>query len=1495
MSRKIFRTAGTIVVGIAAVLAAAGQLHAQLTVWNGSLSTSMSTAANWSSGAPTASDIQVRFDPTGLTGSQLSPVNDISGGTIQTVWLGKYPSGPGGGFNITGNSLTLAGNSTFPAITDYGNNTWGLDTTLAGAMTFKSATAGTTLTLSGTINTGGSPVTISGAGNVTFTQPTLGFSSLDMKGSGTVSVAPIPNLSFGGTLVVAGSGLDVNFGDITAESGNVALGNYIGWAGEWGQNSIDIFSGATVTMTGPLAVPPANPAQHGGMASVILGSGTLVLAQSNSSLTNPDISSSFFRSDLVGDIISPNVELAGNSQHYVQMWAQSYTQSSSQGEEASTYATSFRGESLDFAGGLSGSAGLTFDGEPAYATINYSRKSPAQATLGLQNDNSAWSGGLQIYSGNVILSHSNALTAANAVSFAIPDSNHAGGLYLNGISTAIGSLSGTGGGSMLLVNGGTSNVSLTINQTSDGTYSGQIADGPDQGWAGGPGLIQGGQFALVLQGGNTLTLNGANSYSGGTSILAGTLRIGSTTALGSSSGSLAISGGTLDLNGNSTAVGGLSGTSAAIVNSQPNFATLTTNSPAGSTTYAGTIGGRVTLNKGGAGTLALDAANTFSGAAAVNGGQLELDFSAGLATVNILPSDVPLGLAGGNLWLNGGGYGSNSQALGNLTFGPGGSAITVTTGGAAVAITAGNTWTRSPGSALDVALSGGTLTSSPAVSATSNVVVGSGSGPTAFAVVSGAGTTDWATVSSGKVAALSSGGYANNTYSSGENTNVTALNPSPVAFTTDTLAFRTAQANTLTLSGTGLSTLNLGGLLVGAQVGGYATTITGGTLTSGSNELVVQQYDANSGGSFTLNSQIANNGGTPLLLTKAGPGQLVLGNAGNSFTGGTVVGGGTLTLGAAGALGPASNPLWIAGGVLDLNGQAATVGGLSGGVGSITNNAAVAAAASLTVNNSATSTFGGTIADGSLAGNTVTLNKQGPGTLILTGSNTYSGGTNITGGVLSVSQDANLGAASSPLYLNGGTLNVTTPGNGKSFASYSSPTPWASGGITDDCASTMRPISWGSSGATFNIADPANIFTISQQLTAAACQGDLVKTGPGTLWLNAPNLTNTYAGSTKILGGSMVLDYSGDPGYGDRYPFQQKIGTGPLVLGNATLSFYDSGPGYYGPGAAVYLGATVSGLTLLPGDSQLQTNITYSGFNLTGGSGTVTRQVGGSLNMQGEGDTYTVGPNYGSPGTVNAWLTTSTFITTSALTPVPATNYWDTEFAGLSASSYTVGGTVQTIQPNIGLWTTGQDVTNATALNVTGTDSTAALTGSSSFSSSLASNLAIDSLRILPAAASNVNLGGNTLQINSGGILVAFNCVNAGGVNGAGFLTQISNGTLTAGNANYGGDLIVQQYNVGVAYPQYSSTGGALLISAAIANAPNPAGARAILPPVPRSSADCRPPATSTPACRSAARASPPGPRSRPSIPLRRSRSACRPRRAMAPRRRAFPSKAPTD
>ena len=72
---------------------------------------------------------------------------------------------------------------------------------------------------------------------------------------------------------------------------------------------------------------------------------------------------------------------------------------------------------------------------------------------------------------------------------------------------------------------------------------------------------------------------------------------------------------------------------------------------------------------------------------------------------------------------------------------------------------------------------------------------------------------------------------------------------------------------------------------------------------------------------------------------------------------------------------------------------------------------------SVTVSNTAVNyTFSGV----PIAGAT-NFTKSGPGNLTLSSSNTYSGGTNLHGGVL----NANAGAAREPaLTVNGGTLNI---------------------------------------------------------------------------------------------------------------------------------------------------------------------------------------------------------------------------------------------------------------------------------------------------------------------------------------------------------------------------------------------------------------------------------------------------------------------------------------
>ncbi len=64
---------------------------------------------------------------------------------------------------------------------------------------------------------------------------------------------------------------------------------------------------------------------------------------------------------------------------------------------------------------------------------------------------------------------------------------------------------------------------------------------------------------------------------------------------------------------------------------------------------------------------------------------------------------------------------------------------------------------------------------------------------------------------------------------------------------------------------------------------------------------------------------------------------------------------------------------------------------------------------------------------------TTAVRHTGPGTTILTGDNTYSGGTTVTDGTLSVSRDANLGARSTFTTLDGGTLQNTAAFNTSRF------------------------------------------------------------------------------------------------------------------------------------------------------------------------------------------------------------------------------------------------------------------------------------------------------------------------------------------------------------------------------------------------------------------------------------------------------------------------------
>ncbi len=132
---------------------------------------------------------------------------------------------------------------------------------------------------------------------------------------------------------------------------------------------------------------------------------------------------------------------------------------------------------------------------------------------------------------------------------------------------------------------------------------------------------------LTVSGGGTVQLSAANVYSGNTTVSTGTLQLGANGAIpdGAGNGNVALTG-TLDLNGFSDTINGLSG-AGTVNNSAAGTPTLTVGGNDQSSTFSGTItntAGTLALAKTGAGTLTLSGTNGYSGATTINGGMLQI-------------------------------------------------------------------------------------------------------------------------------------------------------------------------------------------------------------------------------------------------------------------------------------------------------------------------------------------------------------------------------------------------------------------------------------------------------------------------------------------------------------------------------------------------------------------------------------------------------------------------------------------------------------------------------------------------------------------------------------------------------------------------------------------------------------------------------------------------------------------------------------------------------
>jgi len=371
---------------------------------------------------------------------------------------------------------------------------------------------------------------------------------------------------------------------------------------------------------------------------------------------------------------------------------------------------------------------------------------------------------------------------------------------------------------------------------------------------------------------------------------------------------------------------------------------------------------------------------------------------------------------------------------------------------------------------------------------------------------------------------------------------------------------------------------------------------------------------------FTVNSKTTFSGdvGGGAALTKAGSGVLTLSGS-NSYSGGTTFASGMLAAGnnasfgsgamtfAGGSIGSAdSTPHTFANSMVFLGNL--TVGDYIDSIGALTFTSQVDLGnGDRRITTKSNATFTGAIANGSIT-------KDGLGSLILSGTNTFAGGTTLVEGSLLAGSDQAFGTG--VLNLNGGILG--SAGGKRSFANSLA---MASGVVQFGDAEHLSALSFDGNAAlaagrhTFNTAADTAFNGI-----LAGNGASITKVGDGVLTLaNA----NTYDGGTEIAKGSI------------RIANDRALGGGVITFsggalastGNETRSLYNdvalNGGATLGDGSStgafVFHGANNA---LASGTQTVVTNVPTTFLNGISGAGGLTKSGASTLTLKGD-NTYT--------------------------------------------------------------------------------------------------------------------------------------------------------------------------------------------------------------------------------------------------------------------------------
>ena len=274
---------------------------------------------------------------------------------------------------------------------------------------------------------------------------------------------------------------------------------------------------------------------------------------------------------------------------------------------------------------------------------NLLRKTDA-GTLVLSNGSNSWSGTTFLDAGTLRQGAAGAIPGSTCVQVA------AGAvLDLGGFATSLGCV--TGAGNISVTTG-----SLTVGADNSSSTFGGVLSG-----AGG----------LTKVGTGRLTLAAVDTYTGTTSILAGTLAQGIDNAVPPNP-CIVAAGATFDLNGFNAALGSLSGGGTVSYPPTP-IRTLTVGLDNSSTTFSGVIQGGMNLTKVGTGAFNLTGVNTYTGATSIYAGAFLVNGAlASVSAVTVSGNSAVLGGTGtvGAVLVSNGGTISPGDAPGILHTGP---------------------------------------------------------------------------------------------------------------------------------------------------------------------------------------------------------------------------------------------------------------------------------------------------------------------------------------------------------------------------------------------------------------------------------------------------------------------------------------------------------------------------------------------------------------------------------------------------------------------------------------------------------------------------------------------------------------------------------------------------------------------------------------------------------------------------------------------------------